>query len=216
MLQRNFAENEESMRRVTEGEGMGASRQDNLENGAAAVGTGAVRTEAAAGVHRREEGAGAGLASAGARTSSGEGTMVSAGSTDWGCCWRCEHEGATRAGYAGNRRPVGGGAGRGRVGAAGCSGQWAGSLFRWAVAVGLAALLELGVKRPAATSPACFPVDFARRRRNKTGTAVISTGHPPNEQLGAWAGQDASMIFLRTGDCFKHYTRSNTHAHSPP
>jgi hypothetical protein len=206
------------MRRVTEGEGMGASRQDNLENGAAAVGTGAVRTEAAAGVHRREEGAGAGLASAGARTSSGEGTMVSAGSTDWGCCWRCEHEGATRAGYAGNRRPVGGGAGRGRVGAAGCSGQWAGSRFRWAVAVGLAALLELGVKRPAATSPACFPVDFAGRRRNKTGPAVvISTGHPPNEHLESMAGRDDDFfygqeIFLRITPY--NADAHNTHAHS--
>lgn len=50
--------------------------QDNLENGAAAVGVGAVRTDAAAGAHRRGESGG--LASAGGRTSSGEGAMVSA------------------------------------------------------------------------------------------------------------------------------------------
>jgi len=71
--------------RPGEGEGEREEGQDNLENGDAAVGAGAARTDAAAvtaGGHRRGESGE--LARASGRKSSGEGAMGSAALWTWG------------------------------------------------------------------------------------------------------------------------------------
>ena len=112
-----------------EGEGEREEGQDNLENGDAAVGAGAARTDAAAvtaGGHRRGERGE--LAGAGGRTSSGEGAMGSAARWTWG--WSC--------GGASTRRREGGGAGRGRVGGGGLPRRhrwlWGAACWSWSEA----------------------------------------------------------------------------------